>query len=474
MALRVAPCLLNNAEFLYRAVNSVPCGTNESDVPGRTNEDSASMRRFLFLAVPFAMVLLPVVQAEPLLLGIAVSNITPDTNTYHVPLGGYGERQNAPAQGIHDYALCKAIILKQGDTKFCLVTSDLLGIPRSLRDEVLARIVDTGITSDSLMLTASHCHASTEMAAMNRANIFQNKAIGIFDESLLTFTADRIAQAIRDADTDLQPVRVGSASTHLSGMNRNRRGDPIVDDELTVTRFDTVDGEALVLFVNWTAHPTYMSEKVMHVSAGWPGYLQREIETFLPGVVCMYTNGAEGDISPQGGEGPSEFARAEDYGRKLAVKVLDLAPSIETREDVTLEYSMTTLSLPERVAPPALLDAAGPEYGLTPENITALVEALSPETSYLGVLKIDELLAVSIPGEMTSSLGVQIKDALRQAGAAHPVIVGLGNEWISYILPPEEYHQGGYEPGVSFYGEQLGPVIVAQAIDAGKAALQER
>jgi hypothetical protein len=410
--------------------------------------------------------------AEPLLAGLAVSNITPDTSVYHVPLGGYGARQNAPATGIHDYAMAKALILKQGEKKLAFVTSDLLGIPRSLRDEVLIRIAGTGITSDSFMFTASHCHASTEMNAMNRANVFDNKAIGIFDESLLVFTADRIAQAVIDANKELQPVRFGTASVRIDGMNRNRRGDPIVDDELTLARFDSADGKPLVVFVNWTAHPTYMSERVMQVSAGWPGYLQREVEGFMPGAVCMYTNGAEGDISPAGGEGPSEFAKAEDYGRKLAVKVLAEVPKIETRENAVLDYSMTDLKLPKRVAPPALLDSAGPEYGLTPENITTLVETMSPETSYLGVVRIGDMVAVGIPGEMTSSLGVQIKRALSDAGAKHPIVLGLANEWISYILPPEEYTQGGYEPGVSFYGDQLGPVVVAQAIEAGKAILR--
>lgn len=410
--------------------------------------------------------------AEPLLAGVAVTNITPDPKEYHVPLGGYGERQNAPAEGIHDYAMAKVLVLKQGDTKFALVTSDLLGIVRSLRDEVLARIADTGISSDNLMITASHCHASTEMNAMNRSNVFNNPAIGIFDESLLVFTADRIAEAIIKANQNFQEVKVGATSIELDGMNRNRRGDPIVDKELTITRFDTIDGNPLVVFVNWTAHPTLMGPEIMHISAGWPGYFQREVEAHLGGgVLCMYTNGAEGDVTTQNAEGPSPFARAEDYGRKLAIKVLEILPKIETNADIELKYSMNTLELPERQAPPALLDAAGPEYGLTPENIETLVKTMSPETSYLGILRLGEFVAVAIPGEMTSSLGVQIKDALKADGAKHPIIVGLGNEWISYILPPEEFHQGGYEPGVSFYGEQLGPKIVAQAIEAGKAII---
>ncbi len=411
--------------------------------------------------------------AEALRVGVAVTNITPDTEKYHVPLGGYGERQNAPATGVHDNAMAKALVLEQGGTKFALVTSDLLGIPRSLRDEVLARIAATGITSDTLMLTASHCHASTEMAAMNRANVFDNKAIGIFDESLLVFTADRIAEAIVKANTSFQEVRVGTASATVTGMNRNRRDDPLVDDELTVMRVDAMDGKPLVVFINWTAHPTYMNETVMQVSAGWPGYLQREVEAWLgDGVLCMYTNGAQGDIAPAGGEGPSPFAKAEDYGRKLAIQALDVARGIETAPNVAVAHSMTTLELPERQAPPALLDAAGPEYGLTAENIETLVNTMSPESSYLGVLKIGELVAVGIPGELTSSLGLQVKNALKDAKAGHPIIVGLANEWISYMLPPEEFHQGGYEPGVSFYGEQLGPMVVAQAIEAGKALVK--
>ena len=407
--------------------------------------------------------------SEPLLAGVASGNITPDVTKFHVPLGGYGARQNAPATGIHDYAMAKAMVLKQGDKKFALVTSDLLGIPRSLRDEVLARIKDTGITSDTLMLTASHCHASTEMNAMNRNNVFNNKAIGVFDESLLTFTADRIAETIHKANQSFQPVRAGTDSTQVRGMNGNRRGGPVVDDELTVTRIDTADGKPFVVFVNWTAHPTYMDETVMQVCAGWPGYLQRELEALLPGATCMYTNGAEGDISPRGVDGPSPFAKAEAYGRAMALKVLAMHPRIATEENPRLDYSMNALTLPDRVAPPALLDSAGPEYGLTKENIKTLVETMSPTSSYLGVLRVGGLVAIGVPGEMTSSLGVQVKKAVAEAGAPHPIIAGLTNEWISYILPPEEYGKGGYEPGVSFYGDQLGPVVVKQAIAAGKA-----
>lgn len=408
-------------------------------------------------------------QDQPLEAGLGVRDITPDPSQLPVPLGGYGARQNAPATGIHDSTMAKALVLRRGDKKFALVCLDLLGVPRSLRDELVQRLRGTGIDSDNLLLAASHTHASVEMAAMNRANVFNSPAIGIFDERLLQFTADRIAEAVREADENSIPVRIGAGSIELPEWNRNRRGGPETDPEMTILRLDRMDGSPWVIHVNYTAHPTYMSAKVMELSAGWPGYLQRTVEAFMPGVTCLYSNGAVGDVAPQGGQGPSPFARAENYGVQLAARAVELAQTIETKTVQDFRFATHELKLPLREAPPALLQSAGPEYGLDEENIMLVVQAMAPESSYLAVLRIDDYLAVSIPGEMTSRLGLRVKQELRESGAKHPVIIGLGNEWISYMLDTDEYHAGGYEPGVSFYGDQLGPEVVRQAIQAGKA-----
>lgn len=437
-----------------------------------------SVRELIGRHVPLLAIFLAVVLsfhslAAPLEAGVAVTNITPDVKKHPTPLGGYGERQNAPAVGVHDYTLAKALVLKQGDSKFALVTLDLLGVPRSLRDEIVKRLEGTGIGSDNLLLSASHSHASVEMNAMNSRNVFDNKAIGIYDEYLMMFTADRIAIAVINANRSFEPVSVGSASTIIKGMNANRRGNVRTDEEMVILRLDDAEGNVKVVFINYAAHPTFMNEKTMVVSAGWPGYLQREIEGMLgDGVVCMYSNGAQGDLRPNGVMGPSEFAKAETYGRKLAVRALKIVPVIKTESEVELRFAMHTLELPDRTPPKALLDAAGPEYGLNAENIKYLIEALVPESSYISTLRLGDFTAVSVPGEMTTILGLEVKSTLKQSGAKHPIIVGLGNEWISYILNPEEYYQGGYEPGVSFYGDQLGPVIVKQMIAAGRKILK--
>lgn len=410
--------------------------------------------------------------AAPLEAGKGMADLTPDTERLHVPLGGYGDRQNAPAEGVHDSTLARALVFKRGEDRFALVACDLLGIPRSLREEVVARLEGTGIGSDNLMLTASHTHASVEMMAMNRKNVFQNKAIGIFDEALLEFTADRIAEAVRAANAAFVPVRAGTGAVELPGMNRNRRGDGPTDDTMIVTRIDTMAGAPFAVIVNYAAHPTLMGADVMVVSAGWPGYLQRNIEGFWgEDALCLFVNGAVGDQSPQGAQGPSPFARAEDYGRKLAAAALRLLPGIETDPEPAFGWRMEKVALPERTPPPALLDAAGPEYGLTPENIQFVVEALAPEDAYFSALRIGGLFALAIPGELSAEIGIEIKAALRAEGAPRPAIFGLGNEWISYMLTPAQYDAGGYEAGVSFYGREFGPFVAEQALRVGRAVL---
>jgi hypothetical protein len=80
-------------------------------------------------------------------------------------------------------------------------------------------------------------------------------------------------------------------------------------------------------------------------------------------------------------------------------------------------------------------------------------------------LRLGDLVIVGIPGEMAASLGLKIKSETgRITGAKHPVIGGLADVWISYMLPADEYRKGGYESSVSFYGETLGDTIVSGAI----------
>lgn len=418
----------------------------------------------LFIALMLLSMIFNTSLAGEITAGAARVNLTPPLE-WQFPLGGYGARMSKPAEGIHDYIRAKALVLSDGTKKFAIVTLDLLGLPPNVKPQVLAQLKEDGWTAENVLLLPSHSHGSLNMSAMNTKNNLNLPQIGIFHAKLLQFTVDKIVEVIRQAGRALQPVKVGTASTKVQGMNRNRRGAEFTDPELTVTRIDLANGKPLVVLVNWTAHPTFISEKDMLVSAGWPGYLQRELEDWLDdGLIAMYYNGAEGDQSPAGVTGGSAYEKGENYGRKIAIKAAEVYRNIKPKKNAVFRYVYSSISLPEREAHPDFMATGGAEYGLDSQKMQILLEKLVPSQSATNAVRIGDLVIASVPGEMASELGLRIKNQLRKAGVAHPTIGGLGNEWISYILPAGEYNKGGYEASVSFYGPTLGETITTAVL----------
>ncbi|HTM54184.1 MAG TPA: neutral/alkaline non-lysosomal ceramidase N-terminal domain-containing protein [Pirellulales bacterium] len=404
--------------------------------------------------------------AAELKAGAARVDLTPSLEL-NAPLGGYGERMNRPAEGVHDRIYAKALVLASGEKKFALVTVDIVGFPPPVKPALVERL-SGGWSLDNLMLLPSHSHTSIEMNAINPPNTFQIPQIGIHSPRLYEFVLGRLEQVVREAEKQLVPVSVGTSGQQIEGWNRNRRGSPTVDKQLTLTRIDTRDGKPLAVLVNFTAHPTFMSGEDMLFSGDWPGHLQRTVESLVgQGITAMYYNGAEGDQAPlaRPDSGPSRWERAERYGRDLGIVAWKQWQETKTKPEVVFASHRQTFRLPEKTWHPDFMKTGGKEYGLTEELFKQMLPKLFPAEADSITLRLGDLLIVGVPGEMAAALGIKIKDeARRLTGAPQPAIGGLADAWLSYILPAEEYRKGGYESSVSFYGETLGDTVVQGAL----------
>jgi hypothetical protein len=413
--------------------------------------------------------------AAELKAGVARLDLTPPLDLKS-SLGGYGERMNKPAEGVHDRIFAKALVLSDGTKMFAVVTADILGFPPPVKPALVDRLADDGWTGEQLLLLPSHSHTSIEMNAINPANTFDVPQIGIYNPRVFDFVMDRLVQVMRDAQRELAPVTLGTSSIAIDGWNRNRRGGTETDKELTITRIDKAGGQPLAVLVNFTAHPTFMSGKDMLFSGDWPGHVQRTLESLIGGgVTAMYFNGAQGDQSPvsRADSGDSRWERAERYGRDLGVVAWNQWQKTPTRQDVAFDYKRQTITLPERGWHPDFMKTGGAEYGLNEKLLKEMLPRLFPTQVDSLSLRLGDLVIVGIPGEMTATLGLKVKsEAGRLTGARHPVIGGLADVWVSYILPTEEYRRGGYESSVSFYGETLGDTIVTGAL-AGVTKLEK-
>ena len=82
-------------------------------------------------------------------------------------------------------------------------------------------------------------------------------------------------------------------------MNRNRHTkiEPKpVDPELSVLRFDDLQGKPIAVLVNFAAHPTMLKPADRLFSADYPGQMKNEVERVL-GTQCVFMQGAAGDMS---------------------------------------------------------------------------------------------------------------------------------------------------------------------------------
>ena len=419
-------------------------------------------------AISAVGVLVMAAHAHAVKVGVAACDITPDVQKYDVPMAGYGARGGRPSTGVHDPIFAKVLYFEDGDTRMALVTTDLRSVTPDLKNQIIAKATDSGLTRENLLVCASHNHSGPSIYAEK----FWQLQFGVYDPAIVEEMSSRIAEAIGRARASLFEAKIGHGTTMLEGFTRNRRWEydqaareaagetPQTNPRLFVMRMDDAEGTTRAVLVNFATHPTILGADNFEISGEWPGALQRTLESKFPGAVAFYTNGAEGDQSPAGAEGANDFVRVEDFGSRLADRVAELSKSIQTRAELAISFHHVDGELGE----PLFSENAkkGPYAFMEPMALEAL-----PRFAEVQALRIGDVALAGLPGEPICEVGLATEAALREAGVAEPITVGLANDYIGYILNAKEYAHGGYEVDQrSFYGPTLGERIAQFAREA--------
>jgi len=290
-----------------------------------------------------------------------------------------------------------------------------------------------------------------------------------------------------------------------------------VDPTFTMLRVDRIVGtgtQPLGAFTNFAMHGTAVAPSNDLYSGDVHAAAERALEWAIQRhygvqseVVHALTNGAEGDVAPV--FTTQDFAEAEQLGLTLATKAFDLFQQLDTRltdavqlspnyEEVALQtpYTVDDLVLCQHamVGVPVLGGSEegrsslyGPLLGVyegvrqeVPQGCHTwkrqaldFLQDLIPTTDFpatliLQTIRVNELLLVTVPGEMTTEMGQRVKQAALQAaqrtqqGITHVAIVGLANQYVSYFTTPEEYALQHYEGASTLYGPASGPFIAAR------------
>jgi len=401
-------------------------------------------------------------------------DITPDISRYKVRLHGYGARGSKPAEGVHDPIYAKILVLDDGRSRTAIITMDILQIDSNLREDVVRRAGIPGLSNSTVVMTATHSHSAP--AALEPRTQSLPSGLKWYVEEYYEECVSAIAAGLKEACSRLTAANCACKRMNLPGIVRNRRvpgysyetrafSTPagkreVVDDELAVLHFVNGGGTVIATLVNLAAHGTVLGSDNMLVSADWPGSMQRSLEDQLGGI-CLFANGAQGNVAPDCGDGVLGFKDADDFGELIASHIVNMVREMTPSSPQIFATYSAKITLPAVILTE---DNAYIRAGLSKDFLLDSIGKLYPRQVQMTSIRLGDVGMVTIPGEMLTELSVDFKKRAAVRGIDTALILGLANDSISYIPSPEEYAKGGYEAEMCFYGPTLGTKLIDDAL----------
>jgi neutral ceramidase len=368
-------------------------------------------------------------------MGVSQVNITPEVP---VLMSGY-EARKTPSTGVHDQLFASALFFKNEKTSILLITADLIGYSKQFVDETRKKIsAITEIPPENIMITAVHNHG----APVTRA---YEKNVPEAVENYIKELQDKFINLAVRASTKPVPFRMGTGKG-ICTMNINRRAefadggiwlgrdpDKPCDHEVTVTKFEDLNGKTLAAFVNWPCHATTNGQDNYQITADWPGAAARFIKKQTGDeTVVAITAGASGDINPIYGPG-NDFNEIEAVGYHVGKVAWETFNKIETHPAESLAALTSTITFPGKKA--------------SKDHFPQKVYENGPDVEIaLTVVRIGYLILTGISGELMNEIGSAVKMRSPYTGT---VIITHCNGSSGYICTDKAFSEGGYEVKVT-------------------------
>ncbi len=362
--------------------------------------------------------------------------------------------------GLHDSLFVRSVVIDNGVVKAALVTFDLIGIPGG--DDLINTVIkELGIKPEHLFVTATHDHN-----AMIRT--------GSYNE----FIKEATIQAVRKANSNLKPARVGFATGKaFVNVNRDQKigegyhmgynPEGPSDKTVAVVSFTTLSGEPIAVYSNYPVHGVVMylaktKDGKPEVTGDLPGATSRYVEQQFNNAVALWTSGAAGDQNPlfmanynQDGpdvydEGVSGYAILDVQARRLGEEIVHLTRSIKnTSPDAVLWGKKTSVIIPgrKRESPPV---PGVPTQGYLATEKVKMIDG-DPVTIPLSLLMINDIAFAGVSGEVFTEIGLHLKEQSIFDRTIMVTNLPMGAGYIptdaAYLMPSEKAMTNRIKPG---------------------------
>jgi hypothetical protein len=414
---------------------------------------------FICLALAFSL------SAADYKAGIGRIVITPEKPIY---MSGYAGR-NHPSEGaIHDlWAKALAIEDRKGG-RVVIVSTDLIGLPRSISDIVAARVQkEYGLDRARLVLNSSHTHTGP-LIRRNLEMLFElspedGEVVSEYSSKL----TDNLVAVVGAALKDLSPAdlafgngratfainrRENTANGMKIGENPKGPGDP----DVPVLKVTAPGGKVRAVLFGYACHNTTLTGQFYKLSGDYSGFAQIAVEKANPGVTAMFLAlcGADQNPYPR-----SKLELAEQHGEALGAEVNRvLGENLQRiRGPVRAAFQIVELGFApnSRELYEARLKDSNIYRVRHAKAMLRLYDERNPIRRYPYPVQAvqfgKDLTLVALGGEVVVDYVLRIK---REFGSKGIIVAGYSNDVMSYIPSLRVLKEGGYEADDSmiYYG----------------------
>ena len=385
--------------------------------------------------------------------GVSRVSITPENPIW---MGGYGFRDH-PAEGTRQKLWAKALALEASNTeRVVLVTSDLVGIPKSMADEILSRLNrEYGLSSSQVILNCSHTHSGP---------VLSNSLVDIYPmDSLESEKADQYSQRYEDLIVKLVGKALRSMKPSMlysgNGLTRfqvNRRANKEKelspqtelkgpnDYAVPVLKVTDKKGKLMAIAFGYACHGTVLN--TYQWDGDYPGYAQKYLEKRYPGAVALFFQGAAGDQNPLPRR---SVALAKQYGGELSCAVQTVLDEEMQSLPASLKTASSEIELQLEAAPSEedfrvmadTLSGWQQRWARRLLNETRNGELVLSYPYPLQMWNLGGQLLVAMGGEPTIAYAIGIKQKL----GSGTFVLGYSNNVMGYIPSVKIIEEGGYE-----------------------------
>jgi len=379
-----------------------------------------------------------------------------------------------PSTGVLTPTWVKAVVIDNGEERFCFVTLDGIGSDGNVNELAYLMAAKMGFTvkRENVIFSGAHTHSGP--GAISQEFLWAvAPATDLLVPEIQQMFSKSMATAMATAEKNMVPAVIDIGMGELIGVTRNRRGPnpwvqpDTIDPHLGVIRIDTAAGKPLATIWNFAMHGTCYGPSNMQFSGDIMGAACDAIESDIGGT-ALFINSDAGDMDPTGEtcdcrDGVCYFAGASKISNAVSKIRSSLKPTnqvgIKTYSQI-IPFGPTNLNLTlarlDNCTSGGPLDICTICLILDCDANIHLPASWLEQNPRFTALRFDingkNVGMVTIPGEALIEVGWWIRNATEKLGFDHTFLLGYSNNHMGYFATPNEYEWGGYESEMTFWG----------------------